>query len=388
MKKQINPTIKAYLIRGAFYLLLLIAVCAIPFALAQSRSRGTAKRGVATPASNRNMVANFAAAPPASGAAQATRLSGVHSKSASQSSAGSQFLPTAVRPNPFADSVLNHVRSQPVWQPQSRPVLPPHQAEGVDCDNEPGIIIQDDGGVQNGYSGAPGLVFEVRFVDKFTPSSYPASFSSVCLDFVIVTGGPPTYPIDVVVYDDDGPGGAPGTLLGELNGQTATTHLFVGGGQAPVWNSYDISSMGLNVTSGSVYIGTRYVPPSNNVFTSADESGPIGFAGGYWWNNFDGVWSQTQNAFGGYTSMFIRAVETGGGGGSPTPTPTGTPGGCQFHVLIAYADSPAVPTQLQSQILAEPNVIAVDLFDATTGTPTLGQLQAYEIVVPFSNSPF
>src|SRR5215472_6085829 len=35
MKKQINPTIKAHLIRGAFYLLLLIAICAIPFALAQ-----------------------------------------------------------------------------------------------------------------------------------------------------------------------------------------------------------------------------------------------------------------------------------------------------------------------------------------------------------------
>src|SRR2546423_707594 len=34
MKKQINPTIKAYLIRGAFYLLL-VAVCAIPFALAE-----------------------------------------------------------------------------------------------------------------------------------------------------------------------------------------------------------------------------------------------------------------------------------------------------------------------------------------------------------------
>ena len=45
MKKQINPTIKAHLIRGAFYLLLLVAVCAIPFALAQSRSRGTTKQG-------------------------------------------------------------------------------------------------------------------------------------------------------------------------------------------------------------------------------------------------------------------------------------------------------------------------------------------------------
>jgi hypothetical protein len=47
MKKQINPTIKAYLLRGAFYLLLLIAVCAIPFALAQ---RNTGYRNVTRPA--------------------------------------------------------------------------------------------------------------------------------------------------------------------------------------------------------------------------------------------------------------------------------------------------------------------------------------------------
>src|SRR5436309_4221347 len=44
MKKQINPTIKAHLIRGAFYLLLLVAVYAIPFALAQ---RNTTKRSIA-----------------------------------------------------------------------------------------------------------------------------------------------------------------------------------------------------------------------------------------------------------------------------------------------------------------------------------------------------
>src|SRR5947208_456416 len=47
MKKQINPSIKAQILRSAFYLLLLVAVTAIPFALAQSRSRGTAKRSVA-----------------------------------------------------------------------------------------------------------------------------------------------------------------------------------------------------------------------------------------------------------------------------------------------------------------------------------------------------
>src|SRR5215471_17526647 len=46
MKKQIHPTIKAHLIRGAFYLLLLVAVCAIPFALAQ---RNITKRSMAQP---------------------------------------------------------------------------------------------------------------------------------------------------------------------------------------------------------------------------------------------------------------------------------------------------------------------------------------------------
>jgi hypothetical protein len=231
-----------------------------------------------------------------------------------------QRQPLAPGQRQSADTILQHFQPQ---APQQAPLIVPMPPAGViDCDNEPGIIIHDDGGIENGYSGNPFVVSEVRFADKFTPSSYPASFTSVCLDFVILSGGPATYPIDVVVYDDDGPGGAPGTLLGELNGQTATTHLFTGGGQAPVWNSYDISSMGLNITSGSVYIGTRYVPPSNNVFTSADESGPVGFAGGYWWNNFDGVWSPTQNAFAFYTSMFIRAVESVGG----TPTPTPTPG--------------------------------------------------------------
>jgi Kelch motif/Galactose oxidase, central domain len=40
MKKQINPTIQAQLVRGAFYLILLLAVCMIPFALAQRDTTG------------------------------------------------------------------------------------------------------------------------------------------------------------------------------------------------------------------------------------------------------------------------------------------------------------------------------------------------------------
>ena len=88
-------------------------------------------------------------------------------------------------------------------------------------------------------------------------------------------------------------------------------------------------------------------------------------------------------------SLPVSQPPTWGGGpfGVTTPTPTPTPGPCQFHVLIVYAD-PKPPTQLQSEIQAEPNVVAVDLFDASVGIPTLGQLQQYEIVVPFGDTAF
>src|SRR5436190_13361175 len=38
MKKQTKPNIKAHFLRSAFYVLLLLAVCLIPFALAQRKS--------------------------------------------------------------------------------------------------------------------------------------------------------------------------------------------------------------------------------------------------------------------------------------------------------------------------------------------------------------
>src|SRR3984893_4268683 len=40
MKKQIAPSTMAHLIRGAFYLLLLVSVSTIPFALGQRQARG------------------------------------------------------------------------------------------------------------------------------------------------------------------------------------------------------------------------------------------------------------------------------------------------------------------------------------------------------------
>ena len=62
MKSQIHRTIKAHLLRVAFYLLLLLAACAIPFALAQ-RNVATRSKAKASPASEFPITSNAAAAP-------------------------------------------------------------------------------------------------------------------------------------------------------------------------------------------------------------------------------------------------------------------------------------------------------------------------------------
>jgi N-acetylneuraminic acid mutarotase len=65
-----------------------------------------------------------------------------------------------------------------------------------------------------------------------------------------------------------------------------------------------------------------------------------------------------------------------------TPTPTCMPGG--FHVLIVEADGGTQANTLRTDLLAE-GASVVDFFEAGSGTPTLGQLLTYQIVVPFSN---
>ena len=71
---------------------------------------------------------------------------------------------------------------------------------------------------------------------------------------------------------------------------------------------------------------------------------------------------------------------------TPGPTPTPTPAPCSFRVLIAHTNDHQPPTLLQNEILAEPGVTQVDMFDARNGTPTLQQLQQYDIVFAFSDT--
>ncbi len=59
-----------------------------------------------------------------------------------------------------------------------------------------------------------------------------------------------------------------------------------------------------------------------------------------------------------------------------------------LSILLVEADNAGPPGQLQTALLAEPDVGTVDVFDAAAATPALAMLALYDIVVPFSNSPF
>jgi hypothetical protein len=170
-------------------------------------------------------------------------------------------------------------------------------------------VIHDDGTVENGY-GDDGPGITVIYADKFTPASYPSMYTSVCVAFNRLCVAPASYPIEIALFADDGPGGSPGTELGAL--PVTITDIPIFPNPTPVWNSFDITSLNIVVNAGSVYIGARWLGQSlTDPYMSADENGP-GSGGGYFFNTLDQTWTPISAFFPLYRAMFIRAVEQPG----------------------------------------------------------------------------
>ena len=281
-EKQVNHPGRANVVRGILVLLALaLAFCVAPFAPGQPTHREFGKRTLTFP---RSLLER-----------QQPK------KQQSQTTADS-----ANNPHPK--------QAEPALAPPIQGA-PSHTA-GIDCDDAPGIVIHDDGTVETGYQSGPGILG--IFADKFTPASYPSTYTSVCLAFNRLCGGPTSERVEVVVFDDDGPGGSPGTELGAM--QVTVDNIPIFPDSTPVWNSFDISSLNIVVNDGSVYIGARWTPPSffDRVFLSSDENGP-GDGDGYYFDNFDNFWTPIRNFFPFYRAMFVRAVEQPGKfGGSLT----------------------------------------------------------------------
>jgi hypothetical protein len=184
-------------------------------------------------------------------------------------------------------------------------------AGALDCDAEPGLIVHDDGTVESAYGGNAAWPEGVMIVDEFTPDAYPASIGALCVS--LVGQGVTSLDFEIVVLDDNGPDGGPGTELGAL--AASATDLPQYPIAVPEWRAYDLSSLYTTVDSGSLYVGIRFHPVSpGGVYLAADESDdrPVGYAGGRYWNWGDaGTWSNIEEHFPAYRSMFLRAVTAG-----------------------------------------------------------------------------
>ncbi len=173
--------------------------------------------------------------------------------------------------------------------------------------------IHDDGVAENGYGWNEALVSDGIYADVFTPAS-DFSYTEVCFCWVQL-GGDTTIDFQIEVWDNTGPGGAPGNNLGVMSAQATG----VGGTLPGNWYSYDISSLNIDVANGdSVYIGARWDPTADlDFFICSDESPGTPLNGGHNWNDNAGAWSTTQSLFPGYRSLLLRANGEAAGGVGP-----------------------------------------------------------------------
>jgi hypothetical protein len=171
------------------------------------------------------------------------------------------------------------------------------QASAIQC---VGGAIADDGTFENGFrfNFSP----DSRFAQRFTPPFYPALLKQVCTCWKAATQGVLLNYL-VNAYDDNGPGGQPGTQLGS---KFATVSIPFPFGQA--WTDTVCADLNIQITSGSVYVGPQWNSEADiDAFVCDDETPTTPLATFYSSTSGGAIWSfvplQKPNA----RAMGIRA---------------------------------------------------------------------------------
>jgi len=294
MKKQINPTIKAHLIRGAFYLILLVAVCAIPFALA---ARNTAAGRMSRIASNPNSARIPALAP------------------ASAFRAPVQKLPNAKKHSLLRSLLVN----TPLF-----------------------TYLIDDGTAEDSVGLTAGG--NLLVLNEFPVSGGNNVITSISCAFGTPLFPDPTLnglPYTAVLWSDPNGDGSPtdAVVLAQVNGvvSNAGTDTFVTTPIAPTM-----------VTTTNFFVGFVINHVAGQFPAAFDESAPIPnrswvSIGGNINNLSDAVTIESVGLVG---NWMIRADGNTGGPtptGTPSPTPTATATPCVGNYTVAQIGGSIVP---------------------------------------------
>lgn len=168
------------------------------------------------------------------------------------------------------------------------------------------IVIHDDGEAENGYGWYPSAVYG-KMADPFAPPSYPATITTVCL--ALATDRATDVPLDfnLAVYKKAA-GGGPGAVMGTKS-FTGNAVSISGTPFVPAFEAFDISDLGIEITSGEVFISVEWepLPEHEGIYLAADESQSTPLAGGYLEAENE-PWQPIGNLHSAYRAMFIRAV--------------------------------------------------------------------------------
>jgi hypothetical protein len=190
--------------------------------------------------------------------------------------------------------------------------LRPLAVTGADaCSAEAGAIVHDDGTYESGFGGYFEVIDSSEFVERFTPSVYPATISAVCAAFSVTGPGVSDFEFNVRFYDDDGDEGGPGTLLGSVPAHIDVVPPYVFGAEGS-FVRVDTAASDIVVPDGAVYIGVEWddmAYPGNFLSINSDAWSGGAFGGGYYRNTMTPWTSMYWAYLSDYRALQIRAVE-------------------------------------------------------------------------------
>lgn len=232
-----------------------------------------------------------------------------------QEAPGSGALRTGSMPAPIPARSGDEVRkiaandaTRDSYRSHVAPFVPMRGGITPGCDEAtPGILVHDDGTPEDGYTDGSGLFPLASYVDRFTPTSYPATFTSACVSFL--SHGSTSAAFELVVYDDSGWDGSPGNEL------AAVPAIATGIPSTAVaaFTRVDLSGLGLVVEEGSVYIGVRFNPLApGDIYIASDVDGQPNVGAGFHSRGAPGApggWDPTIDQFADYHALLVRAVE-------------------------------------------------------------------------------
>jgi len=163
-----------------------------------------------------------------------------------------------------------------------------------------GGVVYDDGVFNDAYSIGNGDPGDSTMVMKFDLPGGTTALDQACVCFTRGSGAPSSMSFEIVVYDDNGGGGQPGTFLGSVPATANSIPIF--GNSA--FYSVNLTGAGIALPNTSVYVGARW--PGGSIFMCGDRSAATPQRSNFGSGNLGSTWTNM-------TTLFPPNPSTGGG---------------------------------------------------------------------------